>query len=170
MKKLNKLKEDLSKLKLIDIEQGDNTVPLISKPTVIIFSDEIIERVTRNIRIEENSQLIVHNHNTHFHAAARGKDEYFWRQHRFCFQIAEANANKLIFIGIISKDVLMKKSSYNSPSSYSWAPPNQVYSNGNNQAGFKGYRNDTEVNDIMELIVDCDRRKIHLTNESTHHK
>jgi len=76
MKKLNKLKEVLSKLKLIDIEQGDDTVPLISKLAVIIFSEEIIERVTRNIRIEEDSQVIVHNHDIHFHADARGKGEY----------------------------------------------------------------------------------------------
>jgi len=36
MEKLNRLKENLSKPEVIDIEQDDNTIPLVSRPLVII--------------------------------------------------------------------------------------------------------------------------------------
>ncbi len=55
MKKLNKLKENLSKPEIIKIEQEENIIPLINKPSIIIFSTEIIEQITENIRIEDNA-------------------------------------------------------------------------------------------------------------------
>jgi len=85
LKKLSRLKEDLSKPEVIDIEQDDNTIPLIYKSSVIISSAEIIERTTENIRIENNGQVIVHDHAVHSHAAARDKSEYSWGQHHFRF-------------------------------------------------------------------------------------
>jgi hypothetical protein len=168
--KINKLKEQLCGTEAIDIEQGDSSITLISKPLIIISSTEIVEKTFGNIRIEDNGQAIVHNSDAHSHAEARGKGEYSSGLYHFRFQIESFNANKWLFIGIISKDTTMREHSHGSLSSYGWASLNQVYLNGRNNIGYKGYKSDMEINDIMRLIIDCDRQKISLTNERTQTK
>jgi hypothetical protein len=170
MQKINKLKEELWGTEVIDIEQDESSIALISKPSIILSSTEIVEETVGNIRIEDSGQVIVHNSDAPSHAAVRGTGEYSSGIYRFRFQIESFNANKWLFIGIISKQTLMKENSQISTSSYGWAPPNQVYLNGRKNAGYKGYRSDIEINDIIRFIIDCDRRKISLTNERTKKK
>ncbi|CAF0847768.1 unnamed protein product [Adineta steineri] len=167
MKKLDILKDNLFKPKVIEINLADNNIPLISKPLISMFSEEIIEKIVGNIRIEDNGQTIIHNHHQNCHATARGSNEYTWGQHRFRLKLENINTNKWIFIGIINKDTSMKETSHKSLSTYGWAPPDQVYLNGALHTGYKNYNSDIELNDIMMFTIDCDRQKISLTNERT---
>jgi hypothetical protein len=62
----------------------------------------------------------------------------------------------------------MTENSINNRSIYGWAGPDQLYINGIYTSGFEKYRNDIQKNDILELLIDCDKRKISLINERTH--
>lgn len=167
--KLDKLKENLLKPEIIKIEQEENIISLIKKPFITIYSTEIIEQITKYFRIENNGQVIIHSHHVHGHAAARGTGEYLTGKYHFRFQIQSFHENKWLFIGIISKNKILREDLFNTPSCYGWASPNQVYIDGKNHIGYKGYKADIENNDIMETIIDCDRRKIYLINERTYY-
>jgi hypothetical protein len=164
---LNKLKNDLAKPPAFDIQQDQNEDSFISKIYIDVSLNEVFERILGNIRLEDNKQVIVHGESNSY-ATVRGKGEYFYGQHRLRLQIQECFSSKWIFIGIISKDVIITENSSVSPSVYGWAEPNQVYINGVYNQNLKNYRSEVQKNDILELLIDCDERKIHLTNERTH--
>ncbi|UJR07438.1 hypothetical protein I4U23_011724 [Adineta vaga] len=166
-KKLNQLKNDLFKTKLIDIQPIDNSIRIIPKFLVTILDENFIDQVSEYIRIEENGRAIVYNHQTSVHAGARAQHEYSWGQHRIRFQIEALNANKWIFCGIISKDIPFTDVCHSSSSSYGWTSTSQVIINGKVHTGYKNYKSDIELDDTMEFIIDCDRQKIRLRNERT---
>jgi hypothetical protein len=164
---LNKLKDDLTKLPTFDIQQEENVIPLISRISIDISNNEVFERTLDNIELEDNDQAVVHGQINNY-ATARGKSEYLCGQHRLRLKIEEYNSSKWIFVGIISKDVLMKGTSVNTPSIYGWAGADQVYINGFLNSSYNKYQSDIQKNDILELFIDCDERKICLRNERTH--
>jgi hypothetical protein len=166
--KLKKFKKELSELPNIQIRHDDDNVnSLISKITVSIPTKEFFKYSLGNIEIEDNGQVIVKDSSDDY-ATVRGSNEYISGQNRFRLKIEENHANKWLFIGIISKDVPIQTTSYDSPSSYGWAGIDRVFLNGAFNPGFNDYTSDIEKNDIVELLVDCDKRLISLTNERTH--
>jgi hypothetical protein len=166
--KLNKLKQELAEPANIHIRHEDDKVnSFISKITILASTKEIFKQSIGNIQIEDNGQIIVKDSSNNY-ATVRGSGEYTSGQNRFRFKIEENHANKWLFIGIISKDMPIETVSYDSPSSYGWAGINRVFLNGVFKPGFNNYTSDVEKNDIVELLVDCDKRIINLTNERTH--
>jgi hypothetical protein len=167
IKQLNKLKNDLPKSPTLDIQHDQNAHPLIEKIYIDISFNEVFERTLGNIQVEDNNQIIVHGQSDSY-ATVRGKSEYYFGQHRLRLKVEQCHSSKWIFVGIISEDACILENSSNSPSVYGWAGPDQVYINGCYNKSFKNYRDDIQKDDILELFIDCDERKIRLTNERSH--
>ncbi|CAF4819492.1 unnamed protein product [Rotaria sp. Silwood1] len=128
---------------------------------------EVFDKLVGEIHIEDNGRVITHGQSVG-HAVARGKGEYSSRQHRFRFRIERLGKQKWILFAIISKSVPVAiENLYGGPKSCGWGGNNSVFLNGNYQPGLNDYQTDIEVNDILELFIDCDRRKIRMTNERT---
>jgi hypothetical protein len=167
IQQLNKLKNDLIKSPTLNIRQDKNIIPFISKIFIDLSNNEVFERIFGNVELEDNDQVGVHGQ-TDSYATIRGKGEYLCGQHRLRLKIEEYHSSKWIFLGIISKDVLLiEENSINIPSIYGWAGPNQVYINGKYNSSYNKYPSDVQKNDILELFIDCDQRKIGLRNERT---
>ncbi|CAF3027549.1 unnamed protein product [Rotaria sp. Silwood2] len=167
--RLEKLKKEMNAPQSIKIQQDNNMTGFISKILINknLSTIDIFEKIQGSVRIEDNGQVIIHDQ-TISDSAVRGRCEYSSGQHRFRFKIEQLDGNKWSFFGIVSKDTAIQPSSYFAPTTYGWAGKNQVYLNGVQNIGFDGYKSDMEINDVLELFVDCDRRRIRLTNERTH--
>ncbi len=166
-KKLDTMKKELAEPSTINIRHVERGMFLISK---IIFNvstlTQFFERPTGDVQIQDNGSLIVHGQ-TSSPAAVRSRDEYSWGLHRFHLKIQHLGTIKWLFFGILSKDAPLQAESYSTPSSYGWAGEDQVYINGVKNSGFSGYKSDLQINDTLELLVDCDQQIIYLTNERT---
>lgn len=119
-----------------------------------------------DVRVEENSQVVIHGLSV-AHAPVRGEGEYSSGKHRLRFRIDSYNANKWIFFGIISHGATMKSNTWAIPSSYGWGGQDMTILNCAIHAGLNDYLCDFQVNDTIELILDCDHRIIYLTNQRT---
>ncbi|CAF1071888.1 unnamed protein product [Rotaria sordida] len=166
---LDKLKKDSIVLLTIDVIQDNAPNPFISK--IIINGGDVASKVVFNqtagsIRIEDYGQVIAHDQ-MNDHGTARSKNEYSSAQHQFRFKIEHLHTDKWIFFGIVSRDAPMQPLSYSTPTTYGWGGNNSVYLNGVDQTHSGGYKSDLEINDIIELMIDCDRRTIRWTNQRT---
>lgn len=163
---LNKLKNQLNKSPKFNIQSDKNLIPFISKISIDTLNDEVFGKIHGNIILEDNDQVVVHGQ-INSYATAHGKGEYLDGQHRVRLKIEEYYSSKWIFVGIISKDALIQGNLVNIPSTYGWAGPNQVYMNGVYSSNFYKYQSDVQKDDVLELFIDCDQRKICLKNERT---
>ncbi|CAF2897589.1 unnamed protein product [Rotaria sp. Silwood2] len=165
--KLNKIKNDWTAPQTISIQQDVSEVSFIRKITINDWSNDCLEKSAGDIRIEENGLVIVHGPSQD-HAAVRGRCQYSFGQHRFRFKIEKLDTTKWVFFGIKPKDAPMMSDSANTSTAYGWAGGNAVLLNGVVHSNYNGYISDMEMNDIIELIVDCDGKKLRLMNERTH--
>lgn len=168
-KKIEDLKKELNVPTNVRIKQDGGSTSFI--PKISLEEDptghEIFDKILGGISIEENGQVVTHDSTT-AHAAVRGKDEYSSGQHRLRLQIERLGAQKWILFGIISKSApFTPEALYNSPYSCDWGGHDGVFTNGTYQRGLNGYKTDIEVNDVVTLFIDCNRRKISRTNERT---
>lgn len=164
--KLNKLKHNLTKLPLLNIQEEKNPTSFISKISIDTTTSEIFEKICGNIELENNNQVAVHDQ-LNSYAIVHGKGEYICGEHRLRLKIEEYNSSKWIFLGIISKNAVIAENLLNSSSTYGWAAPNQVYINGVYCSNLFKYQNDVQKDDIVEVLLNCDQRKISLKNERT---
>lgn len=173
-KTLEELKKEMNTPETLTIQQDNKANALISKIFIKenAFTTDVFERTAGYIRIEDNGRLIIHDPgHDHEDAAIRGRNAYFSGQHRFRFKIEQLDyQKKWAFFGIISKDAAIEQHSYFTATSYGWAGGDQVYLNGKQKIRYGNYKSDMTTNDTLELSVDCDRRKIQLTNERTRSK
>ena len=167
--KLDKLKIDLTTPDTIKLRKDDDDIAFISKLIVIIIEpNDLFERSAGNIRIEDNGQTIIHGQWSD-HSSVRGKGEYSSGQHRFRFKIEELDPDKWAFFGIVSKNAPIQSISITTSTVYGLAGQDGMSLNGVYQTTNKyGYKSDMEVNDTLELFIDCDHQRIRLTNERTH--
>lgn len=166
---LDKLKNDLITPDTIKIRKDDDDIAFISKLVVnIVEPNDLFERSAGNLRIEDNGQTIIHGQWSD-HSSVRGKGEYSTGQHRFRFKIEELDPDKWAFFGIVSKTTPIQSISITTPTAYGLAGQDGICLNGKYQNINKiGYKSDMEMNDKLELFIDCDRHLIRLTNERTH--
>lgn len=165
MDTLIKIKKELDKPPTINIQKGSNDIPFVSKITVSI--SEIFEKYAGRISIKDEGKLIV-NIGSNGYGTVRSKGEYSTGKHRFRFKIEQTTIQKWNLIGIVSKNIPIQATAYNTPTTFGWIANGFVCLNGKLHADYNGYRSDIEKNDIIELIVDCNRKVIHVTNERTH--
>lgn len=166
MDTLAKIKKELDKPPTINIRKGGTDVPFISK--IIINVSDIFDKSAGRISIKDEGKLIA-NIGSNGYGTARSKGEYSTGKHRFRFKIESASTHKWNLIGIVSKHVALHPTAYNTPSTYGWISNNFVCINGKLFAEYDGYKSDIDKNDTIELIVDCTRKAIRLTNERTQH-
>ena len=138
----------------------------MSKLCVCTTPDDIFETFAGDLRIEGNGQLIVDGAFI-AHASMRGSGEYNSGEHRFRFKIESYNINQWIFFGIISHKAIMQSNTWAIRSSYGWGGQDSVILNCAIHAGLNGYSCDFELNDTIELYLDCDHHPICLTNQHT---
>jgi hypothetical protein len=166
---LDKLKNDLITPDTIKLRKDDDDISFISKLFVnIVEPVDFFERSAGNIRIEDNGQTIIHGLWSD-HSSVRGKGEYSSGQHRFRFKLEELDPDKWAFFGIVSKNAPITPISITTPTAYGLAGQNGVCLNGIYQNTNQNiYKSDMEMNDTLELFIDCDQQLIRLTNERTH--
>lgn len=139
---------------------------LISKLDVCTTTHEIFDMFAGDLRIEDNGQVVVHGSSV-AHACVQGNGKYSSGKHRFQFKIESYNINKWIFFGIISHKATMQSRTWAIPTSYGWGGQDSVILNCAVYAGFNNYTCDFELNDTIELLLDCDDHIINLTNQRT---
>jgi hypothetical protein len=138
----------------------------ISKPNIFTIPDNIFETFAGDLQIKDNGQVVEHGSSVG-HAIVRGSGNYSSGEHRFQFKIESYNINKWIFFGIISHNVTILSKTWAIPSCYGWGGQDSTILNCAMHAGFNGYLCDFELNDIIELLLDCDHKRIRLTNQRT---
>lgn len=139
---------------------------VIFKHSVCTKNDDTFETFAGDLRITEDGQVIVHGPSV-AHASVRSHGGYESGEHRVRFKIECYNMNKWIFFGIVSHTVTMQSNTWAIPSSYGWGGQDSVILNCAMHAGFHGYSCDFQLDDVIELLLDCNHRMICLTNERT---
>ncbi|CAF3898101.1 unnamed protein product [Rotaria sp. Silwood1] len=160
--KFNKLKIYMASSPTIRF-QDDMLIPKIC---IYEMPDDFFDMYAGELKIQDNGQIVEHGPSV-CHASVRGSGEYSSGQHRFQFNIESYNMNKWIFFGIISHTVKMQSNTWAIPSSYGWGGQDCTILNCALHSGLNGYLCDFELNDIIELLLDCDDRIIRLTNQRT---
>jgi hypothetical protein len=169
MIKLKKLEKDMITPQTINIQYDNNTTSFISNILINETTDaldEFFEPYLGNIQITNDGTVIIHNQ-TNRYASVRGNREYSSGEHRLRFKIENLSASKWIFLGIKSKNEPAQTSLLIGKTGYGFSGEDTVWSDGNSTIGLDGYRSDFEINDIIELIINCDQRKIRLVKERT---
>lgn len=164
--KLEKLKTNLLTPSTIRLQREDDDPTFIPKLGLFVIQpDELFDRTSGNIRVEDDGQVIVHSQWSD-HSSVRGKREYSSGQHRIRFQIEELSSDQWAFFGIVSKTAPIKAISIATPTAFGLAGQNGICQNGIYQNTSKhSYTSDMDTNDKMELFIDCDRKVLRLTNE-----
>jgi hypothetical protein len=179
--KLENLKTEVIVPPIVSIRRDDYDIPFLTRPLVIETSDDVFEESNGNVIIGDNSRVITHGFWSSY-GAVRGKGEYSSGCYQFHFKIEAFSGTSVkgLSVGIISKVTQMKKSSFED-TSCGWVGSNCVrHANcgefglvvvGGRQSNKEQNGEHTffkfQQNDIFELLVNCNREKIRLTNEQT---
>ncbi|CAF2697733.1 unnamed protein product [Rotaria sp. Silwood2] len=164
--KLNEFKNDLLTPKTINIIPDENNNSFINKIKLSQISLDTFHRAVGDIQATNNGFTLIHGP-SNGDATIRGKKEYYSGTHIFRFQIEKLGIPKWVFFGIISKNIPSQANLYKTPTVYGWAGHHQVWLNGVHHHQHNGYICEFDINHIIELFIDCDRKKIRLTNETT---
>ncbi len=167
MERLEKWTQDLNTPSSINIQQEKSNTPFIQKiiVNIILKKNEFFERSAGKLKIDDHGQVILAESGGH--STARCHAEYSSGQHQFRFKIEQLSISNWTYFGIVSKNIPLEDSPYNTPTTFGWTTNGAVLRNGSVQLGYNGYNSDMAQNDILELFLDCDRQKIRLTNERT---
>ena len=158
--RLEELRTELINPTTITLQE--DSVSLINNIYIIRHEkSDAFERVFSNAQIKEDGLLVVKDA-SNSQTKIRGKGEYNAGTHTICFRIEQLEQSGWIFFGIISKPQVMQGCSYSSPSSHGWSNQRQTYSSSEAQ-----YGQTLEIiqNDIVLLTINCNQRKIQLTNK-----
>jgi hypothetical protein len=178
--KLEKLKKELTMLSPVNMERDSNDTSFINRLSVIEVPDDIFQESVGNIVIGDNGKVITHGFWSS-HGAVRGKDEYSSGCYRFNFKLEDFDKATLygFFFGIISKLSPLQKGNLHTNTSCGWLAPIGEYDshqfrlnviNSRKSKNERNYRDigwHIEKNDIFELLINCDRQQIRLTNKRT---
>jgi len=168
MERLEQWTKELSTPSAINIQQEKSDSPFIQKIIVNLKKNEFFDRATAKIKIEDNGQVIIAVSGGY--STARCQGDYSSGQHKFRFKIEQKNSSNWIHFGIVSQNVPLQETSYTTRTTFGWITHGYVVLNAAATSGYNGYRSDVIENDTVELFLDCDRRKICLTNERTNNK
>ncbi|CAF1183377.1 unnamed protein product [Adineta ricciae] len=138
----------------------------ISKLSICEYPDDIFDIFAGDLRVENRQQTAIHGPSV-AHAVVRGSDEYSRGKHRFRFRIESFNNNKWIFFGIISHKTTLQAHTWAVPTCYGWGGQDSVILNCAMHSRFNGYNCDFELNDTIELTLDCDQQMISIMNQRT---
>lgn len=171
--KLQKLKQDFYTLSSIQIRKIENNECPISKLVINqqqqqqTLTDDDFQQTVGKMSISEQNKLITHNVTNQF-AFVRGRRDYSQGQHSFCFKIENISSGKWAFFGVISKSASNQITNNRpTPKSYGFSGDHVVWLDGKLLKNLNGYNSDFRINDTIVLFIDCDLRKLTLTNQRT---
>jgi hypothetical protein len=168
MEKLEKWTKDLSKLFSISIQEEKNDRSFIQNIVIDLKKNEFFEKMAGKIKIEDNGQVITVESTGH--STARCQGDYSFGQHKFRFKIEQKDSHNWMHFGIVSQNVPLQKTSCSTPKTFGWITDGCLLLNGSIRTEFSECKINVIQNDILELFLDCDQRKISLTNERTNKK
>ncbi|CAF0927243.1 unnamed protein product [Rotaria sp. Silwood1] len=166
LNKLNEFKNDLQTPKTINIILDENHNTFRNKIKLLQVSLDSFHRAIGDIETINNGFTLIHGP-SNGDATIRGKKEYSSGIHTFRFQIEKLGIPKWVFFGIISKNIPSQSNLYKTPTVYGWAGHHQVWLNGAHHHQYNSYVCEFNTNHIIELFIDCNRKIIRLTNETT---
>jgi hypothetical protein len=166
LNQLDALRKDSIAPQTITVHCDNSPTSFISRILIGETADDYFEPYLGNIRITNNGKVITHNQINEY-ASARGRREYLCGEHCFRFVIENLSKEKWIFLGILSKSAPASKSPAIGTTSYGFSGGNNVWFNGRFIKDYNAYKSDFETNDTVELLINCDQRKISLTNVRT---
>jgi hypothetical protein len=152
-----------------------NQVKTIPSTSIDHISNTLLQKDDRfyftsnHVKILDNGQIIIHD-STKKDASIRGFNEYSQGEHKLFFRIEHMTSNEWIFFGIISKHASFDEKAYMDPSVYGWTGYNNVYINGKSMPVLNGYLSDMQVNDFVELTIDCDHQTLYLWHSRQKYK
>jgi hypothetical protein len=168
-KTLEHLKSDLASPSTVSVNLDDNCSLLQNVFISVTMADDLFQRVSDDrTRIEENGQIVIHEWENE-HAEIRGRNDYASGLHKIRICIEESR-NIWMLLGINSKSTPLKNQSYNSKSTYGWTSNNKIWSYGQEKKNESNDAIELQKNDIISLILDCDKRTITMINERTNKK
>ncbi|CAF0835763.1 unnamed protein product [Rotaria sordida] len=164
--KLNNFKNDFQIPKTINIISDENNNSFINKIKLSLISLDSFHQAVGDIQTINNDFTVLHGP-SNGDATIRGKKEYYSGIYTFHFQVEKLGIPKWIFFGIISKNIPSQANLYKTPTVYGWAGHHQVWLNGIHHHQYNGYICEFDINHIIELFIDCDKKIIRLTNKTT---
>jgi len=174
---LEKLKHDIATISpSINIFE-DSTKVLIAKMYVSTMRQDFLQEERfgeffGNIRIEDNGRVASYSGLKPSDACVRGKGEYSRDKHQIRFILNKQTASYAMSFHIVSKSNPIPKPSLNSEySAYGWYSNDGIHNPDENHhvnKNFKDLRGETTFE--LELVIDCDNRKISYFNEQTKNK
>jgi hypothetical protein len=165
MERLKTWTKDLNAPSSINIQQEKSNTPFIQKIVVSSKNNKFFERSAGKMKIDENGQVVTAE--SEGHSTTRCQGEYSSGQHKFRFKIERMHALNWIHFGIVSKNISLRESSHNTPTTFGWATNSAVFRDAIGSFGYNGFKSDMAQNDTIELFLDCDRQIIRLKNERT---
>lgn len=172
--KLKKLKRDIANISPSINICEDSTKVLIAKMYISSMrqnlpQEERFEEFFGNIRIEDNGRVASYSGLGSSDAFVRGKGEYSKGKYQIRFIINKQTASYVMSFNIVSKsDPISKMSSNRKYSAYGWQTDDGVNKPDKNHEvnkNFEDLRGKTTLE--LELVIDCDNRKISYFNERT---
>ena len=168
--RLQELKTGTMDVQTIITVQEDPSITLISSLNVLSIiqqsvHDEILVRVCGNVKIEDDGRTAIQRNSDKI-SNVRGRKEYSSGKHKIRFTVNKIQLTFSTIFGIISKIESLSE----------W--PSSCYGWNNNDGYYLGgeyYSNDIHAENAMkgkatftiELLLDCDNRKIRYFNEQT---
>jgi hypothetical protein len=174
---LEKLKRDIATISPSINICEDSTKVLIAKMYVSTIRQDLPQEerfgeFSGNILIEDNGRVASHGGLCRSSAHVRGKGEYSKGKHQIRFLINKTSALYVMSFNIVSKsNSISKTSALEEAIAYGWHsndginnPDKDILVN----KDFKDLRGETTFE--LELLIDCDNRKISYFNERTKNK
>ncbi len=172
--KLEKLKRDVTAVSSSMSVCEDSTKILIGKmyvssPRPILTQEERFGDFFGDIHIEDNSHVASYSGSRRCNANVRGTGEYSKGKHKIQFAIYKKTATYVMSFHIVSKSTPISTTwSDEKRAVYGWITDDGINNPDKDQRvkkNFKDFRDKTTFE--LELIIDCDNRKISYFNERT---
>ncbi|CAF1156242.1 unnamed protein product [Rotaria sordida] len=164
--KLDTLKKDITTLNSSISVREDSKGALISniylslKKQQILSNDSFLSSFG-DIHIDENGQSATHDDQKRSDAYLCGKNEYRQGKHKIRFIINKKNIDYITTFGIASMEPQL--------SVYGWNSDDQTVGGGHSESKNSDDQRDMkgETTLQMELLIDCDNKKLSYVNERT---
>ncbi|CAF0905755.1 unnamed protein product [Didymodactylos carnosus] len=169
LEQLKQLQQQLVKPSNISLIEEKQT-SWINKINIINSNrktSEKLEKTCGDVSTEENGQVAVHGSSA-THAEIRGANMYSTGNIQIKMKIEKLFINDWMFVGIVSSSLPMKSSPINSTSAFGWIiGKNNFCVNNKKINSFGVWDADIQENDIIELHINCDKKKVQLSNYHT---
>ncbi|CAF0914856.1 unnamed protein product [Didymodactylos carnosus] len=156
--------------------------PTFDKPTprrenefATDLSTTLIERDTFDaaktygpVKIQDNGKVAVHAGSTDSATEIRGAHLYSTGKHFIQLKLEKMHHGYSLF-GLISSSIPVQETSISSKATYGWVPgkSKQAWLKGSGSSEYGGYDGDVVENDVIGLLLNCDKKTIQLSTKRT---